>query len=304
MRDVRLLVCDLDNTLYDWVSYFVPSFYAMVDAVVRITGCDREKLLDEFRKVHQLHGDSEQPFALLETGTIRTKYKNRTSVAVIEELDPAFHAFNSARKRNLQLHPRVKETLDILASSGIRLIAHTESKLYGVVDRLRRLDLVSYFSRIYCRERSSSPHPHPERGNDWLSGFPMERVVELSHHQSKPNPSVLLEMCSKEGISPAQTAYVGDSMARDMLMAKNAGVFAIWAAYGSRHGSTLYGDLVRISHWTAEEVAREKKLSEEAKTIMPDYVAENSFAQVLDAIEWRAGDYIDQDHNKVAVKIT
>ena len=39
-----LLVCDLDNTLYDCVAYFVPSFYAMVDAATSIMGCNRENL--------------------------------------------------------------------------------------------------------------------------------------------------------------------------------------------------------------------------------------------------------------------
>ena len=47
----RLLICDLDNTLYDWVSYFVPTFYAMADEVVRITNCDRDRLLDDFRLI-------------------------------------------------------------------------------------------------------------------------------------------------------------------------------------------------------------------------------------------------------------
>lgn len=67
---LKLLVCDLDNTLYDWVAYFVPSFYAMAAKVVELLGCDREKLLDDFREVHQRHHDSEQPFALLETRTV------------------------------------------------------------------------------------------------------------------------------------------------------------------------------------------------------------------------------------------
>lgn len=70
MENKRLLVCDLDNTLYDWVSYFVPSFYAMINSAVKITGCDREILLDDMRAVHRNYGDSEQPFALLETETI------------------------------------------------------------------------------------------------------------------------------------------------------------------------------------------------------------------------------------------
>jgi len=284
LANKRLLVCDLDNTLYDWVSYFVPSFYAMVDAAVRITGCDREKLLDDLRKVHQRYGDSEQPFALLETDTIKQVYQNSPTNTMVAALDPAFHAFNSARKRHLKLHPEVRETLETLTAFGVKLIAHTESKLYGVVDRLNRLDLFPYFSRVYCRERSLSPHPISQRGAQWLERFPMDKVVELSSHQSKPNPAVLLEICAREGTMPKDAAYVGDSVARDILMAKRANVFAIWAAYGAQHDPAMYNDLVRISHWTSEDIAREQKLRDEAKRMKPDYIARNSFAEVLTAL--------------------
>src|ERR1700737_3268202 len=91
MHNKRLLICDLDNTLYDWVGYFVPSFYAMVDEAVRITGCDRETLLDDFRRVHQAREDSEQPFALLETETIKQIYPDTPAplYQVSESLTPA-----------------------------------------------------------------------------------------------------------------------------------------------------------------------------------------------------------------------
>jgi HAD superfamily hydrolase (TIGR01549 family) len=294
MSNKQLLVCDLDNTLYDWVSYFVPSFYAMVDAVVRITGCDREKLLDDFRRVHQQHGDSEQPFALLETDTIKRLFRHAQTTSMIAALDPAFHAFNSARKKHLKLHPNVRETLTVLQNSNVKMIAHTESKLYSVVDRLTRLDLFRYFTKVYCRERSLSSHPKPESGSEWLLRVPMDKIVELSHHQAKPNPTVLLEICTNEGVAPRQASYVGDSIARDILMAKRADVFSIWAAYGAQHDPATYNDLVRISHWTAEELIREHKLKEEAKNIEPDYIACDSFADVLIALE------IDKTANRAA----
>ena len=284
MDNKKLLVCDLDNTLYDWVGYFVPLFYRMVEMVVEITHCERESLLDDLRSVHQKYGDSEQPFALLETDTIRRVYRNMAADMVMQMLDPAFHAFNSARKKNLKLHPHVRETLELLRTSGIKLVAHTESKLYGVVDRMRRLELSEYFAKIYCRERSVSLYPENHARDGWLENFPMGKVVELSHHQSKPNPDVLQEICAGEGIPVEDAAYVGDSVARDMLMAKRAGVFAIWAAYGAEHSSAMYGALVRISHWTPEEVARERGLKDEAKAIQPDYIARSSFAEVATAL--------------------
>lgn len=282
--EIKLLVCDLDNTLYDWVGFFVPAFYAMVDKVVEITGCDRDALLDDLRNVHQKHQDSEHPFSLLETSFIHTHFPHRSLEEVANLLDPAFHAYNSTRKRTLVLHPGVRETLDRLAHSEIKLVAHTESKLYAIVTRFRLLGLTDYFSRIYCRERSVSQHFGPGTGDEFLKDFPMHRVVELSKHQTKPSVDVLMEICRKEGVSPSSTAYVGDSMARDVLMAKQAGVFAIWAAYGARHDVAAYEKLVRISHWTEGDVAREKALRQASEQIRPDFVASNSFSEILSAI--------------------
>jgi phosphoglycolate phosphatase len=284
MPSFNLLVCDLDNTLYDWIGYFVPSFYSMVDRVVSITGCDREMLLDEFRSVHQRYNDSEQPFALLETPTIKSLYRDAPWDVIRQELDPAFHAFNSARKTNLRMHSFVRETLELLLRHNIKIVAHTESKLYGVVDRLYRLDLFEFFSTIYCRERSVSLRPDSEDTATWLNRFPMEKIVELSQHHVKPDPEVLLEICARENTPRENAAYVGDSIARDMLMARRAGVYSIWAAYGAEHSVAMYEALVRISHWTADEVEREKQLRAEAKSIQPDYIAHHSFAEVIPAL--------------------
>lgn len=285
MNERRILVCDLDNTLYDWVGYFVPAFYAMVDEAVRLTGCDRETLLDDFRYVHQRHGDSEQPFALLETETIKRRFAGATSAETLKVLDPAFHAFNSVRKKKLVLHPQVRETLERLSNAGIDIVAHTESKLYGAVDRMERLDLFRYFKKVYCRERSISSHPMPASYTQWLDQFPAHKVVELSHHQMKPDPAVLLEICRSEGFHPVEACYVGDSVARDILMAKRANVFSIWASYGAHHDPSLYDLLVRVTHWTPKDVEREKALREQAQSIQPDLIAEASFADVLKAFD-------------------
>jgi phosphoglycolate phosphatase len=116
---------------------------------------------------------------------------------------------------------------------------------------------------------------------DWLNRFPMEKIVELSLHQTKPNPAVLAEICEAEAVSPENAVYIGDSVARDVLMAKRAGVFAVWAAYGAEHSPTMYDALVRISHWTPEEVERERQLRHEATGLSPDFIAHREFSEVL-----------------------
>lgn len=187
-----MVICDLDNTLYDWVGYFVPSFFAMFDKLLDILQCDREKLLDEFRAVHQKHHDAEHPFAVLETDTIQSLLQSKSFEEVIELIDPALYAFNSTRKKTLVAYSGVHDALRALKETDVELVAHTESKLYGAVDRLRRLDLEEYFSTIFCRERPETIHPNGFSVSDWLAKFPMEKIVELSKHQRKPNTRVLL----------------------------------------------------------------------------------------------------------------
>jgi phosphoglycolate phosphatase len=280
----RLLICDLDNTLYDWVSFFVASFYALVDDAVEVTRCDREELLDDFKRVHQLHHDSEFPYALLETETVKKCFPGKTRTELVKLLDSSFHAFNSRRKDTLSLYPTVRETLDTLTRENVTVVAHTEANVYAAVGRLKRLEIIDYFKRIYCRERAGFDHPNPESGRTWAEAIGSYRVTELTHHQRKPNVEVLSEICRSEKFSLDDAAYVGDSMARDMLMAREAGVYSIWAKYGVSHNSRDYERLVRVTHWTADDVARERLLAERTKGLSPDLVLDHSFSELLPTI--------------------
>ncbi|WP_372571440.1 HAD family hydrolase [Ruegeria jejuensis] len=284
-KATRLLICDLDNTLYDWVGYFVVSFYDMIEKMVEISGCDKEALLDDFRSVHRKHHDSEHPFALLETETVRRLHPKATVQEIAKIYDPAFHAFNSSRKRNLTLYPGVMSALKVLHASGVTLVAHTESKLFSATGRMQRLQLTKYFSRLYCREASASLNPAAGSYSMPLDNFPRNRISELSHHQRKPNVQVVKEICEVEGVATSDAAYVGDSIARDIMMANDAGIFSIWAKYGSYSSKSDYQKLVRISHWSDEDVVRERFLAHKAKDARPNAVLCNSFDEILDHIE-------------------
>ena len=278
---VRLLICDLDNTLYDWVGFFVPAFYAMVDEAVQILDCDRDTLLDDLRAVHQKHHDTEHPFAILETATVINTLRGLSDDERKHVLDPALKAFNSIRKQTLHLYPGVEDTLSALAAEGITLVAHTESRFFAAAYRMRTLGLTKYFSRIYCRQRPEHSLVAPHRATTFIDNFPDENIVELSMHQRKPDPSVLAEIQRDMGVRASDCAYVGDSLTRDVLMAKTAGIYAIWAKYGTNHDPAMYEKLVRISQWTPEEVAQESSLRNRVASIHPDLVIENTFDELL-----------------------
>lgn len=282
MRPGPTLICDLDNTLYDWVGYFVPSFYAMVDKAVTVLDCNRDDLLDEFRAIHQQHHNSEHPFALLETNIVRTWLAQRGGN--IHLLDPVFHRFNSERKHRLITYPKVHETLSMLKERGVRLIAHSDSNVLAVIDRLARLELSSYFELVYCVDKSDRQHPHGRPRSRIYDEFPLEIVRLLRRDERKPNPKVVGHIISENGLNAIEVAYVGDSMAKDIVMAKSAGIKAIWAQYGARVDTQLYSQLVRVSHWSEDDVRRERALNDAIKGTVPDYICATGFNEVEDAL--------------------
>lgn len=100
----KLLITDLDDTLYDWIGFFIPSFYAMVDKVSSITGLPKQELLKEYKKLHQFYGSVEYPFVTLKLPSIINKYADKSESEIKDYLEEAFHKFNSVRKQKLRLY--------------------------------------------------------------------------------------------------------------------------------------------------------------------------------------------------------
>jgi FMN phosphatase YigB (HAD superfamily) len=265
---VRALITDLDNTLYDWVTFFALSFDAMVAELVRILSVDRQSLLSEFKQIHQRYGSTETPWAALELPSVRMRFPDALPSELAQQLEPAFRIFSTARKNHLALYEGVAETLARLVGDGVMIIGHTEALPVNAFYRLTLLGVAERFSRLYTIEGKTIDHPFPER----LRSFPSSDLIRtLSPSERKPNPAVLLDICKREGLSPEECLYVGDSLIRDVAMAKQAGVLAVWARYGTRYDVTLWNLLVAVTHWTSADVEREAGLKESFRNVQPDF---------------------------------
>jgi FMN phosphatase YigB (HAD superfamily) len=277
----KLVITDLDNTLYDWVTFFAKAFAAMIDELEQLLQTDREKLLREFKSVHQRYGTSEQPFAVFELESVRQKFPNATRVELKTKLDTALHAFNSARKRTLMLYDGVEATLALLKDRGVVVVGHTESIAVNGYYRLKRLAIEPYFHHLYALEGHVAPHPNIARERELAPPEGFLSVIPTC--ERKPNPRLLLDICSREGIQASDAVYVGDSLTRDVGMAKEAGVTAVWAKYGTLYDRNLWGLLVQITHWTNADVAREEELSHRYDMIEPDYTLD-CFSQLISIV--------------------
>ncbi|SRR6266404_1227656 len=275
---MRLLITDLDNTLYDWVTYFANAFRAMVNELAVILSVEEERLLDEFQIVHQRYGNSEQPFAVFELPSVRERFGDLSKAELFEALRTPLAAFRAARSKHLSLYPSVRPTLYCLRENGVRIVGHTEAIGVQAYSRLRTLRIVDHFHRIYALEGHLSPHPDPLRNPAQQPPPGLINVVPA--HERKPNPDLLRDICIRERIPQEEAWYVGDSKTKDVAMAKRAGVTAVWAKYGTEYDVALWEIVKRVTHWSRQDVMREETLETVFQDIEPDYIID-SFSEIL-----------------------
>jgi phosphoglycolate phosphatase-like HAD superfamily hydrolase len=252
----RLLITDLDNTLYDWVTFYARAFRSMTDSLASLLGVPRDQLLDEFKAIHRARSNSEQPFAALDLPSVRAAFPGESREQLAKRLAAPFEAFNAERRAHLRLYDGVKSTLVGLQSAGVKIVGYTEAIAVNAWYRLRLLGIDEHFSRLYALDGDLAPHPTPGRAEQHAP--PPDRVISVPRTERKPNPALLLRICAGEGVSPAEACYVGDSPARDIAMAKRAGVTAVLARYGRTRDDDDWNLLVRITHWSEEDVAGER----------------------------------------------
>jgi FMN phosphatase YigB (HAD superfamily) len=264
---MKLLITDLDNTLYDWVTFYATSFQAMVEELARTLGVDEGVLVAEFKALHQQYGTSEPPFAMLQLPSVKNKFPGLSRQELMERLPDPIAAFSSARTQSLTLYPGVAETLWQLKARGTIVVGHTEAIEENATHRLRKLEILDCFKHVYVLEGRIEDHPVP--GRKQKLACPPGLVRRVPENERKPNPTLLLDICAREEVAPADAVYVGDSLTRDISMAKAAGVTAVWARYGLKYDASHWNVLKRISHWSPEDVAREENLRLSTRTVTP-----------------------------------
>jgi phosphoglycolate phosphatase len=291
---IKLVITDLDNTLYNWVDYFVPSFKAMLREMVRLTGVDEGALKNSFKRVYERHRTTEYSFAIEELDVLSKENAGLPLRAVLEKYSPAVKAFQQVRRETLRLYDGVSTTLKELRRQGRKIAAHTDAMMYYAENRLKQLEIEALFDALVApRDHGLPPRArrgdvrHHTREDKYSAQIPLKRALDPG--MLKPNPECLGNIIKTFGVRPTETAYIGDSLQKDIVMAQRSTVYDIYAVYGKRVNPTHYELLMDITHWTTEDVEREQNSLK--GPVSPTFTIERfeDTLQVIEAIERQQG---------------
>ena len=280
----RLLITDLDNTLWDWFEAWYESFSALLDGLVALSGVDRAVLEEQIRTVHQLRGTTEYSNLIREIPALVAAAAPHDP---FEVFDAALHAQNSMRKDTTCLYPGVSQSLRALKHAGVRIVAYTESGAYWTEWRIRHTGLDGVIDVLY-----SSPDHDLAAGiqmadlrtghyDESTYGLRATKHLHVPQGVLKPNGEILSSILGEERCDPADAVYVGDSLMKDIAMAQSVGVLDIHAQYGLAQSRASYDLLRRVTHWSDQDVAREKELARPHGSVVPTLVCHERLSEAL-----------------------
>ncbi len=284
-QKISVIITDLDNTLYDWLDVWHAAFKAMLDRLVQTSGVTEETLLREFKNVHERYGTSEYSFSIEELPSLQKKFPGED---LAKKFEDSITAYREARSSKLKLYPYVLETLRSLKDKGCLLIGYTESAEYYTARRVKKLGLDLILDYLWSSPDSELPNGLKR---EQIRTLPSEYYeLRKTDHRTlpkgelKPNPKVLADIIKAVGAVPEETIYVGDDLMKDVWMAQKAGVTDVWAKFGVAQNRPEYKLLSDVTHWSNEDVERQKKITVEV--ITPTHTLKDDFHELLSLFEF------------------
>lgn len=289
-----LVVSDIDNTLFDWVQYYVHAFSALLRTVERAIGVPYAQLAEEAKQVFINHGSIEYPFVVQELPSVIAHCADDLDHMLGKIVAPARDAFNVEAVRYLKPYADVPATLQALREKhkGVPVVALTDAPRYVAMWKLNKLGLLPHFDAVYGLADPRLPTSggrvkvdpeillkHLQQGNWGYTG----KIRILPDDYEKPGTkglkTVLMDFDHDE--PPAERArvvWIGDNERKDVSLGKRLGVRTVWASYG-RPAPDLLTRLIEFS--PPQNVHKNASLpSDNPNNPKPDVVLQ-TFADLL-----------------------
>jgi FMN phosphatase YigB (HAD superfamily) len=264
-QKISLIVTDIDNTVFDWVSYYVESFKGLLDVVSRVIDAPADQLATESKAVFEQHGSIEYPFLIQELPSVNQFYKDDIDAMLNDCVRLGRDRFLEVADSLLRPYESVIDTFKKIKRDYPRIpvVALTDAPRYVAMWKLNKLGLLQYFDSVYgladpriptC-ETNRRVKVDPEILLKHLKNhrFDFEgRIRILPDEYEKPGvrglKTVLMDHDMDEPYTlRREVLWIGDNLRKDVGLGSKLGVVTAWAEYGTRVDSHLLQQLHTFS---------------------------------------------------------
>lgn len=230
-REIKKIVWDLDNTLWDWVAYATQIYPAMRDVIVMHTGATRERVTANMQ-AYYCEAETLESSWLVQGLAERQFFKQGSfdQEGLIADLQKIFH---STRAKSLNLYKGVTEVLETADEASVDNQVLTDAPAFHAASRFRHLKVQqSLFHSMHALADGMLRHL-PDRHRDSSDGGRYGLYFPV-YHTPKEKPHTDLEEVlgmTREEIRK-HVVIVGDNFSKDMSLAARYGALGIHAGWG------------------------------------------------------------------------
>jgi FMN phosphatase YigB (HAD superfamily) len=240
----KLVITDVDGTLASFWDYFVPAMRDFLRDLSVRSNKNVLELAQDIGHIIERRGSHEYPWLLEETSYAWTHYSKDPEAFREEYVRPFWDALDVNRSKYLHAYPRVLDTLAELKERGIKIVALSDAPEY--MARVRNQQVFDgLLDAVYSLETVEPDKDEVFRPISLEHG--RERVQQLRESTAnlktalhilpqlyeKPCPYGLDQILSDFEVFPQECLFVGDSLAKDGMVAASRGIPFIWAHYGT-----------------------------------------------------------------------
>ncbi len=222
----KIVVTDLDNTVWPWLDWAVQALDAMVDYLTRQTHVSQAEIIATFAEIAQQKGTVEYA-GFVQDSRLFAGYD------VDALARGAKQVFSRKRNAGLYLYEGVAETMDALVERDVPIVGLTDAPMAHATMRLRHLELEDKFSLLIAVQDPEGTYL-PEVNREIVNGNYKPRIPFIQATETKPNTPLVayLKAHFQRSISPSDIVIVGDNPRSDMGLAERIGAQGLLAEYG------------------------------------------------------------------------
>lgn len=249
-RTPKLLILDVDNTLFDWLSYYASSNSALLATLGEMIDVPYPVLVEEFKSVMAHYDKNGNSFVLPELPSM----SSRLHSSDISEINHKCAAvFLQKATSALVPYPGAMATLTTIKRYRpyIKIIALTDSPCLEAVWKIDQLGLAPHFDGIYGLN-TPPVIPTPQVLNSLTEAWKKfsGRTRLMPPEYAKPSTKGLETIMADYGLNLYErdrVVYVGDNFKKDIALGKKAGVLTCWSEFGSASDSPWLQETLNLS---------------------------------------------------------
>ncbi len=292
-QEIELLVTDADGTMWSFWDYFVPAMRFVLPTLADKLGVDKDVFAKEVGRVMSEKGTHEYPWVLEHTCYAR-EFKGSRQEFANEFTVPFWAALDKYRAKYLELFHDVRETLETVNKlrKKVKVAILSDAPYHMALTRPTQLGVTHLFSAVYALDTpepmlSSLADPFDiEHGRMRVNNFlhanhRFDSACCMPNDYEKPDRRGLAKIISDFGVHPSRVLYIGDSLAKDGVVAEKLGVNFIWARYGINMPAEYRAMIGHVLNPSASPITNGHNTTYIPKNLPPMVAEAASFAEVL-----------------------